>query len=252
MGNINKEQTKNFKVDFIIPGVMKGGTTSAMKNLNKHPKLHLAPKETHFFVKNKFDRGLSWYEDQFKIPKDFTGLVGEKTPRYCVCPGVFDRIKKTFPDVKFVMFLRDPVTRMYSQWNHHRDSRNELPGLPNYITFLEWMLESKKNMSVLQNPYNRGMYAKQLKKIVNKFGRENLYVTISERCKKNPLEEYNKIFNFLGVSELSESEKKYKNIHKRSYVTTMQEKERDYLIEYFKPYNEQLFEFLGYEIEEWS
>lgn len=245
----NKKQTKNFKVDFIIPGVMKGGTTSAKYYLNQHPKLHLAPRECHFFNDN-FQKGLSWYESRFKIPKDFTGLVGEKSPRYCVCSGIFDRIKKTFPDVKFIMFLRDPVTRMYSHWNHIRVSKKRC--LPYNLSFPELIQESKKNMSIPTNPHNRGMYAKQLKKIVNKFGRENLHVVISERCRENTLEEYNKIFNFLGVSELSESDIKYKDVHMKPYVTTLQEKERDCLREFYKPYNEQLFEFLGYEIEEWS
>ena len=251
MGNINKEQTKNFKVDFIIPGVMKSGTTSAKYYLNQHPKLHLAPTEVNFFGGN-FQKGLSWYESQFKIPKDFTGLVGEKTPEYCIHPGDLGRMKKTFPDVKLVMFLRDPVTRMYSQWNHGRvnqlrDFDTQYPPFGEYVVS-NMALYSKRPT----NPINRGRYIKQLKKIVNKFGRENLHVAISERCKKNTLEEYNKIFNFLGVSELSESEIKYRNVHARPYVTSMQEKERDCLIEFFKPYNEQLFEFLGYEIEEWS
>lgn len=251
----NKKQTKNFKVDFIIPGVMKGGTTSARYYLEQHPKLYLSPRETGFFTEEYFHKGLSWYKDQFKIPKAFTGLIGEKTPRYCVSPGALDRIKKTLPDVKLIMFLRDPVTRMYSHWNHNRVA-NERQRHHNYVAFDEYISKKKHSFSNPfnsgpYNPYNRGKYVEQLKNIVEKFGKEKLHVVISERCKGNILEEYNKIFNFLGVSELSESDIKYKDVHMKPYVTTMQEKERDCLREFFKPYNEQLFEFLGYEIDEW-
>ena len=247
--NSNKEQTKNFKVDFIISGVMKGGTTAARSLMSQHPKLHLSPNEPGFFVKNIFDKGLTWYEEQFKIPNNFTGLVGEKTPRYCVCPDVFARIKKTFPDVKILMFLRDPVSRMYSQWNHLRTEFPKSREIPSFRTYVTSMKSGRTNSL---NPYNRGVYIKQLKKIVNSLGRENLYVAITERCRKNTLEEYNKIFNFLDVSELSEHQLKPRDYHKRPYSAPMHKKERDYLQEFYKPYNEQLFEFLGYEIDEWK
>lgn len=249
----NKKQTKNFKVDFIISGVMKGGTTAARFTMSQHPELYLAPTETGFFTDASFYKGLDWYKEQFQIPNDFTGMVGEKTPRYCVCAGVFPRIKKLFPDAKILMFLRDPVKRFYSHWNHIRVEFEERGD--EFMPFCEYLVESESKLSRINhplNPFSRGVYVKQLKSIVDVIGLENLYISISEKCRNNPLKEYNKIFNFLNVSELSEHQLKPRDHHTRPYLKPMLESEIGYLQEFYKPHNEQLFEFLGYEIKEWE
>ena len=42
------------------------------------------------------------------------------------------------------------------------------------------------------------------------------------------------------------------NIHKRAYSQSIDDADKILLKNIYKPYNERLFKFLGYEIEEWK
>lgn len=235
----------NFKVDFIVPGTMKGGTTSAKHNLNLHTDVHLAPRECHFF-NNKFEQGLEKYKELLKIPKNFNGIVGEKTPRYCVNNTALKRIKQTFPNIKIIFFIREPVSRLVSQFNMMTQMKKIK--CKNIMKFSE-----PGYLHAGISPLKRGFYIEQIDKMVSLFGRENVFISISERCKQNPHDEYNKIFTFLGVRELKKDEFRItKNVHTRKYIISVSEKEKEYLNELYKPYNEKLFDFLGYEINEWK
>jgi hypothetical protein len=235
----------NFKVDFIIPGTMKGGTTSALVNFNLHPDIHFAPRECHFF-NDKFEQGLEKYKELLNIPKNFKGIVGEKSPRYCIDEIALNRIKQTFPNIKIIFFIREPVSRLASQFNMGKQTK-KIKG-KNIIKFSE-----HPPVDAFFSPVKRGFYIEQIDKMVSLFGRENVYISISERCKQNPYDEYNKIFTFLGVRELKKDEFPiYTTVHKRKYIISVSEKEKEYLHELYKPYNEKLFDFLGYEIDEWK
>jgi len=237
---------KDLKVDFIIPGTQKGGTSSANINLNLHPDVHLAPNECHFF-NDEFEQSLEKYKELLKIPKNFKGIVGEKSPRYCMDNTALKRIKKTFPNIKIIFFIREPVSRLVSQFN--MEIQRKRTQCKNIIEFSQ---QNDIDLN-LQTPLERGYYIDQIDKMVSFFGRENLFVPISERCKQNSFVEYNKIFTFLEVGELKKDEFPIKkNVHKRKYIISVSEKEKEYLHELYKPYNEKLFDFLGYKIEEWG
>ena len=50
---------------FAIVGTQKGGTTSLMRFLTRHPQVARSErKEVHFFDRF-YDRGVDWYSDQF-------------------------------------------------------------------------------------------------------------------------------------------------------------------------------------------
>lgn len=237
---------ENFKVDFIIPGTMKGGTTPARVNLNEHPDVHLAPIECQFF-NDKFEQGLEKYKELLDIPKNFKGIVGEKSPRYCVDEIALKRIKQTFPNIKIIFFIREPVSRLASHFNMAID--RDWTQCKNIIKFSGSGTENPR----IPTPIERGYYIEQIDKMVSLFGRENVHITISERCKQNLNVEYNKIFTFLEVRELKKDEFPIKkNVHKRKYIISVSEKEKEYLHELYKPYNEKLYDFLGYEIDEWE
>ena len=248
----------NFKVDFIIPGTQKGGTSSAQFNLNLHQDVHLAPNECHFF-NEFFEQGLEKYKELLKIPKNFNGIVGEKSPRYCMNNTALKRIKQTFPNIKIIFFIREPVSRLASQFNMETQhlKKTQCKNIQHLKktqckNIIEFSQQNDSHLN-LQTPLERGYYINQIDKMVSIFGRENVYISISERCKQNPYDEYNKIFTFLGVRELKKDEYAIrKNVHKLEYIISVSEKEKEYLHELYKPYNEKLYDFLGYKIDEWE
>ena len=94
------------KVDFLIIGAQKAGTTSLVTNLNKHPDVYVK-NECQFFT-FCWGFGSSWYRDQLKSSKRF---IGEKTPEIIYCDDCAPRVKQICPEAKFILCIRDPINR---------------------------------------------------------------------------------------------------------------------------------------------
>src|SRR6476646_8031988 len=99
----------------LVAGVQKCGTGTIRTALGLHPQIMMTRiKELHFFDR-RFDRGVDWYEDQFD-PGPQHKHFGEATPDYIYDPAARQRMAETLPEAKFIVMLRDPVERAYSQY----------------------------------------------------------------------------------------------------------------------------------------
>ncbi|MBC6437048.1 MAG: sulfotransferase [Rhodobacteraceae bacterium] len=68
-------------------------------------------------------RDFAWYSSLF--PEDW-GLTGEITPAYATLErGDLLRIRRTFPSTKFILNLRNPVSRAMSHLNHMLRSKDD-------------------------------------------------------------------------------------------------------------------------------
>ncbi|MCR5877530.1 sulfotransferase domain-containing protein [Phenylobacterium sp. J367] len=107
------------RVDFIIAGVQKGGTTALFDYLSDEPRIALPRvKEVHFFD----DEGQDWaqpdygaYHAHWDAPPDGRPR-GEATPIYVYWPNSLERIAAYNPAMKLIVLLRDPVQRAWSHW----------------------------------------------------------------------------------------------------------------------------------------
>ncbi|MFZ0105802.1 MAG: hypothetical protein WAK92_02965, partial [Thiobacillus sp.] len=70
------------KVDFIIIGAQKAGTTSLFHYLRAHRQIHIPfVKEVGFFSRERlFNKGVSWYLNQFADATPHQ-IVGEASPQ---------------------------------------------------------------------------------------------------------------------------------------------------------------------------
>ena len=108
--------------DVIIIGVNKCGTKALLMFLRTHPDIVGANRELHFFDKFKsYTRGLSEYVGMFPTRKRADQILLEKTPAYFHTPEVAKRIHAAIPDVKMLLTVRDPVTRMISSYAKYRE-----------------------------------------------------------------------------------------------------------------------------------
>lgn len=106
--------------NLIIPGVQKAATSSLFHYLVQHPSIVGGNiKEIHFFdLDNKFNRGKKWYKQQFPHYEDY---ILDATPSYLYEKHIPIRIKETLgKNVRFIIVLRDPVSRSFSAWNMYR------------------------------------------------------------------------------------------------------------------------------------
>lgn len=107
--------------NFLIIGSQKAGTTWISKNLSQHPDIFLPKGEPHFFPKENFGKGFEWYERYFQQAAG-EKAVGEKSTGYlCVTtsPEIPGNIYRSFPDVKLIAVLRNPVNRAISAFSHY-------------------------------------------------------------------------------------------------------------------------------------
>ncbi len=111
--------------NLIIPGVQKAATSSLYHYLVQHSSITGGiVKEVHFFdLDSKFSKGKKWYKQQFPYTEDY---ILDATPNYLYEKHIPVRIKETLGDnVKFIIILRDPVSRCFSAWNMYRQIANE-------------------------------------------------------------------------------------------------------------------------------
>lgn len=234
--------------DFLIIGAQKCGTSALKRNLGAHESISMVDKEVHFFNGRKnWAQGIDWYLEHFSHPGK---LQGEKTPDYldsAMAPG---RIAAAFPEVKLLALLRDPVARAYSQWNHMMQ-RIEDTGRRGWelTSFEEAITRASQEVTPYTRLLDKGRYISQLERYMRYFRREQLFVGIQERFFENGEQELARVFRFLGVEESSVEPRK---LHERTYDSPIEPGIQRQLEEYYAPLNQQLFEFLGEEIPEWS
>lgn len=205
--------------DFIGVGAAKCATTWVYRCLLEHPQI-CGPyiKEINFFLtkkhplysseefKNKemlFPNGLDSYLDFFPhCPKD--SIKGEISVSYMTDPQAARLIKQSFPDVKILVFLRNPVKRAFSFYNFAKD----------------FMLKEKNRTfedALKNNPeiyIDWGMYFKHLKPYYNLFPKNNIGVFFTDDIKNNQVNFIQGVYKFLGVDRnfIPPSAKKKENI----------------------------------------
>lgn len=100
--------------DAVIIGVKKGGTRALLEMLKLHPQVVSPRGEVHFYDRN-YERGTDWYLSRMPsaTPQQ---LIVEKTPSYFVTPDAPLRMAAVNPDTQIVLVVRDPVTRLVSDF----------------------------------------------------------------------------------------------------------------------------------------
>lgn len=245
------------KPNFIIAGVMKGSTSAAAVNLNKHEDIYCVTgywkskvntyysidpstmsgglsetvsKELDFFnIEANYNLGIDFYKQYF--PRS-NKIQGEASPNYFAANEtsneVVTRMHTHLPDAKIIIILRDPITRAYSHFNMIQ-SKNPSWGSRFYgISFNSATEQKPLNNNILQ----RSTYLSNLNLYRNTFGSSNVYVTLQELISADPVGEYNKIYQFLGAETL-DSNPGYKDSHITQYSGSIDSQSETWLRNYF-------------------
>ena len=110
--------------NFFIVGVAKAGTTSLSEWLKQHPQIYIpALKEPRYFASDLVDPIV---RNVVRTKEDYLALFvkarnhkarGEASTSYFThWQQVPERIKRTIPDARIIILLRDPVERAYSSY----------------------------------------------------------------------------------------------------------------------------------------
>ncbi|PYL86919.1 MAG: sulfotransferase, partial [Verrucomicrobia bacterium] len=103
------------KLDFLVAGAQKSGTTALNYYLKRHPRIALpVKKELHFFDNDElFAGGNVLYEPLYEMfrPARPGSIAGENTPIYLYWRPALPRIRDYNPAMKFIIILRNPIER---------------------------------------------------------------------------------------------------------------------------------------------
>ena len=188
-------------VDFIGIGAARSGTSWLANVLRAHPDVCLSdPKEVRYFNERlipvgakkgksnpNFSQSLDWYQSHFVHARTHQ-IRGEFTPIY-ICdeaaPGV---IHESFPDVRLILSLRNPIDRAYSHFWQHR--RWGVHAIPSFEDAVEQSL----------GYFEMSLYAVQLKRYLDYFSPQQIFVTIFEELVSSPASELERLYGFLGIA----------------------------------------------------
>jgi hypothetical protein len=243
----------NNKPNFLIIGVQKAGTESLAYHLNQHNDIFVYDNEIHFFDnKENCNQNICDIEKYYKyFDLSLKKFKGEKTPVYILIRNCIDNIYKYLPNIKLIILLREPIQRLFSQYNMQVQRGFFKQTLMEEISKdKDIKLEDITSRTTGSYLLQRGFYIDQIEYVLSKFPKENVYIGIIEEFRNNS-DKYNEIIKFIGAKPMDKFEIE-EDIHARNYDRRMTKKEFDYLYEIYKPYNERLYKFLGRRIESWD
>ena len=197
-------QRSGERVSFVVGGAQKGGTTALDAYLRQHPQLCLPStgKELHFFDMPDFDpgaAGVAAYHAQFP-PAGPRQLRGEVTPSYMYWNSAPGRIHAYNPDMKWIVVLRDPAERAYSQWRMQRSRSIEALDFEAALAAEAARIAAALPHQERRFSYaDRGFYAGQLRRIFALFGRLNCLIILNEDLRADAAGTLAQIQDFLGV-----------------------------------------------------
>lgn len=191
------------RVNFIVVGVQKAGTTALFDYLSDDPAYSLSKvKEVHFFD----DESIDWaapdyglYHAQFEWERDV--LRGEATPIYLYWPRSLERIATYNPDVRLIVMLRDPVERAWSHWRMETSRGVETRPF-------SWCIRQGRARLFEHEPWGvhrefsyveRGFYGEQLARLFSIFPREQVLILTADELRRTPNEALPRVSQFLGA-----------------------------------------------------
>jgi hypothetical protein len=116
--------TKDFSVNFLVIGFPRCGTTWLHSTLKKHPEIFLPEKKELKFFNKEYEKGFEYYRSWFaKAGSD--QICGEITPNYIYSEDALKRVYSSFPNIKLIVVMRNPVHRLYSSYRFFYEQYNE-------------------------------------------------------------------------------------------------------------------------------
>jgi len=242
-----QEQQQLSAPNFLIIGQAKCGTSSLYKYLTQHPKILPAIEKEINFWNGNFAKGLDWYLAHFPaISAEHNFLTGEASPGYLDSYKSAVSVFQNFPSIKLIVLLRNPVDRTMSHYHmcvkQNRDNRSIEEAILSGIEVMTTKANGNSAYDVNGNSYlKRSQYIEAISKWMELFPKKQFLILRSEDLFADPATTVNQVFKFLGVEPYQLPEYPKKN--SGNYPPISQSMHRT-LSNYFRPFNQQLEEYL--------
>jgi len=242
------------RLDFILAGAQKSGTTALHYFLSRHPSINMGDQqEIHFFDSDALFVLEADYEQLHKHypPLAPSTIAGDCTPSYLYHEPAMQRIWTYNPKIKLLILLRNPVDRAFAHWNMQRYRGREPLDFFDAIREEQTRITGAPPAEARRFAYvERGFYGGQLERVFKFFPREQVTIVKFEDFQKNQPETLASIFSFLGRKPLRSVRNKDRNIV--PYERAMNWEERVFLYNLFAEDIAKVEHLLGWNCSDWK
>jgi hypothetical protein len=263
------------EVTFFMVGCQRSGTTWTDAALREHPAIFLPESKQSYFFDRNYDKGMDWFMERFDGSDSTNTAIGEIATGYCLQHAV-PLMAEHFPHVQLVMVMRNPIDRAYSNYQ----TRKTECGWASFEDALETDPEFLE----------RGRYIEQTQALLKYYDREKILFLLYDDLHKDDRGYLKSILDFLGVDSSRESTlfgqrknaalfprlRKWLSAFGLNYFIKMTSRSsvgdwirrsrknqgnayqpmkpetKEKLIEYFRPYNDQLSTLLQRDLSHWN
>lgn len=181
------------RINLFLIGVNKAGTSWLYYLLDRHPEVFMADaKELYFFgdegPEDEGPNSLDDYHRHFPFGDEYR-YVGDATVMYYRSPKIADEIQAYNPDAKLLAIVRDPIQRLLSQFQYHKQL-----GILDEETSLEQALDGRDPQLLRDSHYEETLPA-----YAERFGPEQFNIVSLEAGKENPDAFWNELLRFLSL-----------------------------------------------------
>ncbi len=178
------------RIDFIIIGAQKGGTTTLFEILARHEEVAMSKiKELNFFnvIRELTTENIKRYHDNFNWQEG--KIYGEASTRYTQYPLYNDPAMQIFkynPRIKLIYIIRDPIDRILSQYSFYR---------------IQGLAKKPFEQEIFSNEefLTTGMYSYQISQFLKYFGRKQILVLFFDDLIHHSDKIKKQLADFLGI-----------------------------------------------------
>jgi hypothetical protein len=251
---LRRRRRKIERLDFILAGAQKSGTTALHYFLSRHPDIAMGDQqEIHFFDNDALFVSEPDYEQLHKhYPLLASSMIaGDCTPSYIYYEPTAERIFRYNPKIKLLALLRNPVDRAFAHWNMQRFRNREPLDFFNAIREEQTRISGAPPTEARRFAYvERGFYSRQLERLFKFFPREQVKAVKFEDFKANQHQTVASILSFLGRKPLRSIRNKDRNVV--PYERAMNWEERVFLYNLFAEDIAKVEQLLGWNCSDWK
>jgi Sulfotransferase domain len=197
------------QIGIALVGAQKCGTTTLAELVALHPSICIARnKEAHLFDRHDIQTfGASKDDLSEHFPNYRPGqILFDATPSYLYLPGCIEALVNHSGDVRVLVILRSPADRAVSHFQQERRFGFEVRSFFAALLLEKRLLAVDKEPLARDSPHrhysylDRGRYSTQLCRLQN--SGLNFHVILLPDLVRDPQKTLNKVFAFLGLSEI--------------------------------------------------
>ena len=242
------------RLDFVLAGTQKSGTTALHYFLSKHPNVTMGDQqEIHFFDNDDLFVSEPDYEQlhrHYPLLGSST-VAGDCTPSYIYHEPAMERIWTYNPKIKLLIVLRNPVDRAFAHWNMQRFRGREPLDFFDAVRDEKTRITGAPPAQARRFAYiDRGFYGQQLARLFKFFPREQVKAVKFEEFRDKQRETLTSIFSFLDLGPLRSVRSKDRNVV--PYARAMNWEERIFLYNLFAEDIAKVEQLLGWDCPDWK